>query len=122
MRGIAKRAVDLVGNTPMLELSGLMAQGYKGLPLHGRVLGKLECENPMKSVKDRIGRSIVDDFERRNLIVPGKTVLVEATSGIPPDSGSPRPPPPWATSGKVGIGGGAGRRRGDRSGQGRPRA
>jgi cysteine synthase len=63
-----------VGKTPLVELRRIA----KGLP--GRVAGKLELRNPCASVKDRIGVAMVDDAERRGLLVPGAT-LVEPTSG-----------------------------------------
>ena len=78
---IASRPSDLVGNTPLIDLN-------KILDLHGvnvsngtRLVGKLESLGPCSSVKDRLGRSMIDDAEAKGLITPGKTVLVEPTSG-----------------------------------------
>jgi len=67
--------VDTIGSTPLVHLDKLSA----GLP--GRVVVKLESRNPGGSVKDRIGRSMIDDAEARGLISPGQTVIVEPTSG-----------------------------------------
>jgi cystathionine beta-synthase len=70
----AKSILDLIGNTPMVELGRLGA----GLPVP--VLGKCEFMNPGGSVKDRIALAIVDDAERRGVLRPGMT-LIEATAG-----------------------------------------
>eukprot|EP01062_Namystynia_karyoxenos_P014844 TRINITY_DN15372_c0_g1_i1.p1 TRINITY_DN15372_c0_g1~~TRINITY_DN15372_c0_g1_i1.p1 ORF type:complete len:1047 (+),score=257.96 TRINITY_DN15372_c0_g1_i1:95-3142(+) len=67
--------LSCIGNTPMVYLNRMS----KGLP--GRVAVKLECENPGKSVKDRLAFALVRDAEAAGLISPGRTTLVEATSG-----------------------------------------
>jgi cysteine synthase A len=71
---IAETVVDLVGNTPLVRLQHMA----KGLP--GRVVGKLEFFNPLASVKDRIGRSMIEAAERDGELEPGGTI-VEPTSG-----------------------------------------
>ena len=74
MAKIAKSVLDLIGNTPLVELNGI-ADGLKA-----RVLAKLEFYNPANSVKDRIGDAIVRAAEASGELKPGGTI-VEATSG-----------------------------------------
>ena len=65
---------EYVGRTPMVRLTRLERDG-------GQVFGKLEMLNPGGSVKDRIGLAMVEAAEREGSIEPGRTTIVEATSG-----------------------------------------
>ena len=69
--------VDTVGATPLVRLKRLAA-AHK---VKAELLGKCEFFNPLSSVKDRIGVAMVDAAEKAGRITPGKTVLVEPTSG-----------------------------------------
>lgn len=64
----------LVGNTPVIELTRLAPEGT-------RIFGKLEQANPGGSVKDRIGVAMIEAAEAEGRIEPGRTTIVEATSG-----------------------------------------
>lgn len=66
--------VDLVGRTPIVEFAQLAPEGTQ-------LFGKLEVFNPGGSVKDRIGVAMLEAAEREGRIQPGKTTIVEATSG-----------------------------------------
>jgi len=72
---IGATAAAVVGETPMVALSRL------GEGLAGEVCAKLEYFNPGGSVKDRIGVAMIDAAEAEGLIEPGKSVIVEPTSG-----------------------------------------
>jgi cysteine synthase A len=67
---------DTVGNTPMVRLTRLLPED-----VDVELYGKLEAFNPGGSVKDRIGVAMLDAAERDGLIEPGRTTIVEATSG-----------------------------------------
>jgi cysteine synthase len=64
-----------VGRTPMVELTRMLPDS------HARLFAKLEAFNPGASVKDRIGVAMIEAAERDGLIEPGRTTIVEATSG-----------------------------------------
>ncbi len=67
---------DLIGNTPLLELTHI-EQSYQ---LPAKVLGKVEFFNPAGSVKDRVAKAMIDDAEEKGLLKPG-SVIIEPTSG-----------------------------------------
>ena len=76
MAKIAKNLTDLIGHTPLLELTNYN-QFYH---LEARLIAKLEYFNPAGSVKDRIGYSMIKDAEDKGLI-DKDTILIEPTSG-----------------------------------------
>lgn len=76
MANIYHSADELIGRTPLLELTHL----EKELALPARILAKLEYFNPAGSVKDRVARAMIDDAQSRGLLAPGATII-EPTSG-----------------------------------------
>ncbi len=76
MSGIAKKLTDLIGNTPLLELSNY----NKVCEINAKLIAKLEYFNPLGSVKDRIGYAMINDAEEKGLIQKD-TVIIEPTSG-----------------------------------------
>jgi cysteine synthase len=74
---IAHNITELVGGTPLIQLNKIpQSEGVKA-----QILLKLESMNPASSVKDRIGVNMINEAEKAGLIHPGKTLLVEPTSG-----------------------------------------
>ena len=76
MSRIYTSADQLIGGTPLLELSNI----EKEEKLDAKILAKLEYFNPAGSVKDRIGKAMIDDAEEKGLLKPG-AVIIEPTSG-----------------------------------------
>jgi cysteine synthase A len=76
MKSVAKNLTELIGNTPLLELSNY----GKKKSLSARIVAKLEYFNPLGSVKDRIGYAMIADAEDRGLIKK-ETTIIEPTSG-----------------------------------------
>lgn len=76
MPKVYRNLTDLIGKTPLLELSGY-GEKHK---LGATVIGKLEYFNPAGSVKDRIAKAMIEDAEEKGLLKPG-AVIIEPTSG-----------------------------------------
>lgn len=76
MAKIANNLIELIGNTPLLELSGIKQE----LNLGANLIAKLEYFNPARSVKDRTALALLDRAERNGLIGQG-TTIIEPTSG-----------------------------------------
>ena len=75
LRAIPTNPADLIGNTPMVGLRRIAPE------CGAELVAKLEVHNPAGSVKDRIGVAMIDAAEAEGRIEPGKTTIVEATSG-----------------------------------------
>ena len=73
---VFKKITDLIGGTPLLELTSLEEKNELG----AKVLAKLEYFNPAGSVKDRIAKAMIDDAEAKGLLKEG-SVIIEPTSG-----------------------------------------
>ena len=76
MTKIAKKLTDLIGNTPLLELSNYEKKNN----VEAKLIAKLEYFNPASSVKDRIANAMIEDAEEKGLLKPG-SVIIEPTSG-----------------------------------------
>lgn len=76
MNKIAKNLVDLIGNTPMLEIQNYQRQNE----LEAKIIVKLESFNPLSSVKDRVAKALIEDAEKRGLLTKDSTII-EPTSG-----------------------------------------
>ncbi len=76
MMKIYKKLTDLIGNTPLLELTGYEQDNN----LQSTILAKLEYFNPAGSVKDRIAKAMIEDAEKKGLLKKG-SVIIEPTSG-----------------------------------------
>jgi cysteine synthase A len=76
MAGIAGSLTELIGNTPLLELT----RYSRDLGIRGRLVGKLEYFNPLGSVKDRIALAMIEDAEKQGLLTKD-SVIIEPTSG-----------------------------------------
>ena len=69
-------ALELIGNTPLVEVKNV----EKAEGLEATILAKLEYFNPAGSVKDRIGKAMIEDAEQKGVLKPGATII-EPTSG-----------------------------------------
>ena len=76
MENIKKSSLELIGNTPLLELVHLEKQ----FNLKARLLGKMEYLNLTGSIKDRIAKAMIEDAEEKGILKEG-SVIIEPTSG-----------------------------------------
>lgn len=77
-RGVIYNSIlDTIGNTPLVRIDKFAKK--KGVKAH--LLSKLEFFNPLASVKDRIGLALIESLEKQGKAIPGKTTLIEPTSG-----------------------------------------
>lgn len=76
MAKIAKKLTELIGHTPLMELSGYSRK----YGLQENIIAKLESFNPAGSVKDRVALLMIEDAEKRGVLKPGATII-EPTSG-----------------------------------------
>jgi cysteine synthase A len=72
---IANSVTDLIGHTPLVRLNRVANS------VSAQIVAKLESHNPANSVKDRIGLAMIETGEKSGALIPGKTVIVEPTSG-----------------------------------------
>ena len=77
MSDIKQNALDLIGNTPILQLNNYSKKS--GIS-NATILAKLEYLNPAGSVKDRIAKAMIEDAEKKGLLKEGATII-EPTSG-----------------------------------------
>jgi cysteine synthase A len=78
---IASRPSDLIGNTPLLDLEKILVNHGVDFSSGLRLVGKMESLGPASSVKDRLGLSMINAAEKAGILIPGKSVIVEPTSG-----------------------------------------
>ena len=77
MSDIKQNSLELIGNTPLLQLNGYSKKsGIK----NATILAKLEYLNPAGSVKDRVALAMIEDAEKKGILKPGATII-EPTSG-----------------------------------------
>ncbi len=76
MSKIYSSVTELIGNTPLLQLNNLK----KSLGFYGNIFAKLEFFNPAGSIKDRVAKAMLDDYEKQG-VINSDTVIIEPTSG-----------------------------------------